>query len=402
MVKPLRGVKVVELATWAALPGGAAILADWGADVVKIEDPRTGDPLRGFHHAVSPGESNAPPPAFEQKNRNKRNIALDVSLPEGREVIRALLDKADVFVTSMRPATLARYHLTHAELSESNPGLVMVHLSGFGHKGPDSHRPGYDALCFWSRTGLARSLAGMENDPISQRPAQGDLTTSIAIAGGVCAALFERSQTGKGQEVLASLYGTGLWIVSSDITTSFVTGENPRKLARKDVGNPLVTTYRTKDSWVHLVNLQSERFWPPLCRAVGREDLIEDERFKDPVSRAENGPALIEIFDAEFEKRTVDEWQPRLDAEGIRWGRVPTTLDATQDEQAWVNGYYQTIPHPDRGEMTFVSSPLQFGGEPSPIERPAAAAGQHTEEVLLEYGYSWDEINALRDKRAVL
>ena len=402
MVKPLRGVKVVELATWAALPGGAAILADWGADVVKIEDPRTGDPLRGFHHNVGSGNGNAPPPAFEQKNRNKRNIALDVSLPEGREVIRALLAKADVFVTSMRPATLERYGLTHAELSEQNPGLVMVHLSGFGHKGPDAHRPGYDALCFWSRTGLARSLAGFDADPISQRPAQGDLTTSIAIAGGVCAALFERSQTGKGQEVLASLYGTGLWIVSSDITTTFVTGENPRKLARKDVGNPLVTTYRTKDSWVHLVNLQSERFWPPLCRAVGRQDLIDDERFSDPVKRDANGPELIEIFDDEFAKRTVDEWQPRLDAEGIRWGRVPTTLDATRDEQAWVNGYYQTIPHPDRGEMTFVSSPLQFGGEPSPIERPAAAAGQHTEEVLLEYGYSWDEINALRDKNAVL
>ena len=402
MAKPLRGVKVVELATWAALPGGAAILADWGADVVKIEDPRTGDPLRGFHHNVGSGNGNAPPPAFEQKNRNKRNIALDVSLPEGRDVIRALLAKADVFVTSMRPATLGRYGLTHAELSEQNPGLVMVHLSGFGHKGPDAHRPGYDALCFWSRTGLARSLAGFDADPISQRPAQGDLTTSIAIAGGVCAALFERSQTGKGQEVLASLYGTGLWIVSSDITTTFVTGENPRKLARKDVGNPLVTTYRTKDSWVHLVNLQSERFWPPLCRAVGRKDLIDDERFSDPVKRDANGPELIEIFDDEFAKRTVDEWQPRLDAEGIRWGRVPTTLDATRDEQAWVNGYYQTIPHPDRGEMTFVSSPLQFGGEPSPIERPAAAAGQHTEEVLLEYGYSWDEINALRDKNAVL
>ena len=325
MVKPLRGVKVIELATWAALPGGAAILADWGADVVKIEDPRTGDPLRGFHHTAGASGGNVAPPAFEQKNRNKRNIALDVSLPEGREVIRALLDKADVFVTSMRPATLERYGLTHAELSEQNPGLVMVHLSGFGHKGPDAHRPGYDALCFWSRTGLARSLAGFDADPISQRPAQGDLTTSIAIAGGVCAALFERSQTGKGQEVLASLYGTGLWIVSSDITTTFVTGENPRKLARKDVGNPLVTTYRTKDSWVHLVNLQSERFWPPLCRAVGREDLIDDERFSDPVKRDANGPELIEIFDDEFAKRTVDEWQPLLDAEGIRWGRVPTT-----------------------------------------------------------------------------
>ena len=402
MVKPLRGVKVVELATWAALPGGAAILGDWGADVVKIEDPRSGDPLRGFHHNVGGGPENAPPPAFEQKNRNKRDVALDVSTPAGQDVIRTLLHKADVFVTSMRPVTLARYKLTHAELIEKNPGLITVHLSGFGHKGPDSHRPGYDALCFWSRTGLARSLAGFDADPISQRPAQGDLTTSIGIAGGVCAALYERSQTGKGQEVLASLYGTGLWVVSSDLATTFVTGENPRKLARKDVGNPLVTTYKTKDSWVHLVNLQSERFWPPLCRAVGRKDLIDDERFNDPVKRSENGSELIEIFDTEFAKRTIDDWQPRLDAEGIRWGRVPTTLDASRDEQAWANGYYQTIPHPDRGEMTFVSSPLQFGGEPSPIERPAPSVGQHTEEVLLDYGYSWYQINALRDDNVVL
>lgn len=401
MALPLRGVKVIELATWAALPGGGAILADWGADVVKIEDPRAPDPLRGFAHTAGGLEHRNLAPSFEQKNRNKRDITLDVSHPRGQEVLRTLLKHADVFITSMRPKTLLQYGVDYSSLKKLHPGLVMVHLSGFGHKGPDADRPGYDALCFWARAGFATSLAEPGAPPVSQRPAQGDVTTSIAVAAGVCAALFDRSQTGKGKLVLASLFGTGLWVEGSDLATSFATGKDVKKMSRRESTNPLVGSYRTADGWIQLVNLQSDRFWEPLCRALERPDLMVDERFCDPMRRAENGRLLVEICEREFMKRTTKEWVPRLDAHGIRWGKVQTVLEATRDPQSWANHYFQKVQHPDAGEITLVSSPLQFDGEPSPIRHAAPEIGQHTEEVLLEAGLSWEDINGLREARVV-
>ena len=402
MALPLTGIKVIELATWAALPGGGAILADWGAGVIKIEDPTTPDPLRGFSHIAGGADHPGVAPSFEQKNRNKRDITLDVSKPRGQEVLRGMLEKADVFITSMRPKTLARNGIDYESLRQINPRLVMVHLSGFGHKGPDADRPGYDALCFWARSGLALSLAEPDAPPIGQRPALGDVTTSIAVAGGVSAALFDRERTGRGKLVLASLYGTGLWIAAGDLVTSFASGQDVQRRSRKEVTNPLVNGYQTASGWLQLVNLQSDRFWEPLCRAVGRSDLIDDERFNTAMKRAENGRALVAIFEEEFAKRTTEEWIPRLDAEGIRWGKVQTTLETTRDEQAWSNGYFQKLEHPDVGEITLVSSPLQFDGEPSPIESSAPQIGQHTEEVLLEMGFSWDDLEELKSQRVIL
>ena len=402
MASLLNGIKVIELATWAALPAGGAILADWGADVIKIEDPKAPDPMRGFSHGAGGADHPSLAPSFEQKNRNKRDITLDVSQPRGQQVLRMLLETADVFITSMRPKTLVKYGLDYDSLKKVNAGLVMVHLSGFGHKGPDADRPGYDALCFWARTGFALSLAEPGAWPVGQRPAQGDVTTSIAVAAGACAALFDRSRTGKGKEVLASLYGTGLWVAGSDLVTSFASGKDVKKMSREDSTNPLVGTYQTKDGWIQLVNLQSDRFWEPMCRAMGHPELIGDERFDTLMNRAENGRLLVDIFQDEFLKRTTDEWIPRLDAEAIRWGKVQSVLEATRDEQAWANDYFQKVAHPDVGEITLISSPIQFDGEPSPIKTAAPVTGQHTEEVLLEAGLSWDDINSLQEARVIL
>ena len=400
--KPLAGIRVIELASWAALPGGGAILADWGAEVLKIEDPRGGDPTRGFSLTPTPDGSAQVAPIWEQNNRGKKSIALDGRTTAGRDALRRLVARADVFMTSSRPLSLERQGLSYAALREANPRLIYVHLSGYGPKGDDSWRPGFDMLCFWARAGIAKGLAGPGQDPINQRPAMGDHAVSIAIAGAVSAALFQRERTGEGQFIQASLYHTGLWINSVDVVTSFITKRDAAPLTRWMVQNPLVNSYKTKDGWIQLVNLQSDRFWQPLCRAVGRPDLAADARYAGMEDRARHGAALVAAFAEEFAKRTIAEWGPLLDAEDIRWGRIQSVLEATQDPQAQANGYFQTLEHPEAGSVTVVTSPIIFGDTPPQAQGAAPLLGRHTEEVLLESGFSWEEMDRLKSSGAIL
>jgi len=403
MAGPMRGVRVIEMATWAAIPGCASILADWGADVIKVENPQGGDPYRGYAHSpISQGDTPLTP-SFEQKNRNKRSVTLDVATAEGYDALLRLLAGADVFMTNSRPETLQRLGVDYQTLHGMNPRLVGVYLYGYGHKGPDANRPGYDALCFWARSGLAMSLSQTEDEPAGQRPAIGDTTTALALTSGVSAALFERERTGQGRQVIATLYGTALYITGSDMAQVFATGQDVRRVTRRNVGNPMTTSYRASDGkWMLLANMQFDRFWAPLCKAVGRPDLIEHPRFDTGEKRAENAAELVSIFEKVFATKSRDEWMSVLDAEGIRSGKVQTPLEAAGDEQAWASGFFQRIPHPDGGETTYVSSPVQFDGEMSTIKTVSPQLGQHTEEVLLEAGYSWQEIDALRDHEAIL
>lgn len=402
MAGPLNGIRVVEMSTWGALPGGGAILADWGAEVIKVEEPSGGDPARAFGMVQASDTSPKLAPIWEQDNRNKKSVTIDVSCQEGQAALKKLLATADVFVTSSRPNTLERLGLAYHQLAGELPRLVFLHLSGFGPKGPDSERPGYDALCFWSRSGLALSLAEPAADfPTGQRPALGDHTTSIAIAGGVAAALFARERTGRGQMVQTALFHTGLWVSSVDLVAARVTKRDVRKMGRH-MSNPLTCTYRTADGFVHLVNLQGDRFWPSLCRAVQRPDLITDPRYRSVEARAQNNRAIIELLDQEFALRTTREWAERFDKEGVRWGKVQTVLEATEDEQAAANGYFETVDHPDAGSLTLVTSPVQFSESPRAIRAPAPQLGQHTEELLLSLGYGWDEITTLKNKGIIL
>ncbi len=391
------------MSTWGALPGGGAILSDWGADVIKVEEPQGGgDPARNFNMTTKPDGSVPIGPVWEQDNRNKKSVTIDVNKPEGQEALRRLIKTADVFVTSTRPSTLKKLRISYDDLRAINPRLVFLHLSGFGPKGPDSERPGYDALCFWARSGIAVALAGAGVPPVGQRAAMGDHTTSIAIAGGIAAALYSREKTGKGQHVQASLFHAGLWITSVDQVACGYSQKDTTAMPRGMVGNPLVGSYQCKDGWLQMVNLQSDRFWEPFCLAVGRPDLAKDPRYATAEKRAPHAQALMQEFQREFAKKTVDEWIPILDKYGVRWGKVQTVLTATKDQQAWANGYYQTIEHPEAGKLNLVTSPIQFSGTPTEIRSAAPLLGQHTEEVLLEAGYSWDEMEKLKQKGVIL
>ncbi len=402
MAGALSGVKVIELGTMAAVPGGAAILAEWGADVLKVEDPGGGDPARTLNVIPDAGGRGEAGPLWEQANRNKRSAAIDIRNEKGRDALLKLVEGADVFVTSTRHAGLERGGLAYEHLRVVNERIIYCHLSGYGREGDEAWRPGYDALCYWSRSGLADSLTPVGQTPLPQRPALGDHTTSIAIAAGVCSALYVRERTGKGQEIRASLLHTGLWVTSMDQVTASISQKELPKMSSSAIRNPMANYYKTKDGYISILSLQMDRFWERFCRAVDRPDLLENPRYATRELQMEHAQELAGIFQEEFVKRGVWEWAKPLDDADIRWGVIQTTLQATKDKQAWANGYFHTLEHPDIDHVDVVTAPVQFSETPGAVTTASPDLGQHTEEVLLDAGYTWDDITGLKDAGAIL
>ncbi len=397
----LEGVKVVEMGLWVAGPATAAVLGDWGADVIKIENPDGGDPIRALG---AMGIQFALPvhPAFELDNRNKRSVAVDVQTTGGRAVVRRLLREADVFVTNVRPAGLQRAGLTYADLREENPRLIYASLTGYGRTGPEKDRAAFDYAAFWARAGAMGSLGEPQGPPPSQRPAMGDHLAALSVAGAVCAALYHRTRTGEGQEVHLSLFHTGMWMMATDIETCLVTGASPNPPTGRAVPNALWNHYQASDGkWFHLVMLQPDRYWERFCEAIERPDIVADERWADVVSRIQNGAELIALLDEIFAARTRAEWGERFDRLDLVWGPVQTIAEVVRDPQARAIGAFERVAHRSGEDIELVRSPIEFGATPASIRRTAPELGEHTEEVLLEHGYTWEEIAGLKEQRAI-
>jgi len=397
----LQGVKVVELGMWVAGPAAAAVLGDWGADVLKIENPAGGDPVRAL---MAMGMAPFEPvinPSFELDNRNKRSVALNVHVPEGREALLRLLGGADVFVTNLRPSALERMRLTYADVRAASPRIIYAGLSGYGTRGPERDRAAFDYAAFWARAGAMASLGEPDGPPPTQRPAMGDHPAGLSLAGAVCAALYHRERTGEGQEIHLSLYQMGLWMMATDIEVCLVTGLAYSPTGRM-VPNPLWNHYRAKDGrWFHLVMLQADRFWSRFCDAIERPDLAADEQYATVLARAQRSLALIEMFDAVFASRPLAEWAERFDRFDLVWAPVQTIYEVTQDPQAAALEAFAPVTHRTGEEIRVVRSPVEFGATPARIRHCAPEVGEHTETVLLEAGYSWDDIAALKEKGAI-
>lgn len=396
------GVRVVELAQWVFVPVAGALLADWGADVVHVE-PTEGDPYRGLATQGIGAERSGVNLSLALANRGKRSLALDIRHEEGLSVLYRLLETADVFLTNMRPGALERAGLDPDALRSRYPGLVYARGHGYGVRGPDADQAGYDATAFWARGGMAHILTPPERDyPIGQRGAMGDRNGALALAFGVAAALLKRSRTGAGSVVDVSLLSTAMWTLSSDLLSALAGNEPRASSGRGPLLNPLVGAYRTKDGrHIQLVFLQPDRYWPDFCRAIGRADLVEDARFSDHVARREHAAACVAELDHEFAKRTLEEWKTILAALDAPWAPVQSVSELLDDPQVEANGYVGDVVIGGEPAYRLPAVPVQFDGQPPPLRR-APEHGEDTEALMLELGYGWEQIAALKESRVIL
>lgn len=390
----LEGLRIVEYATYIAAPGAGGIMSDWGADVIKVEPPG-GDPIRMFFASVGI-EGVAVNPVFELDNRGKRGVVLDTAQESGRDALLRLVDRADVFLTNVRPGGLKRAGLDYEALRARNPRLVYATLTGYGLDGPDADRPGMDSAAFWARSGLAALFRPKGGDPVQLRTAFGDHVASMAIVGGVLAALLERERTGKGRLVEAALLRVAHYAGGSDFAIQHTYGRTASNRPRRDAPNPLINYFKTQDEhWISLLTRQGESDWPRLCRALRLEHLIEDERFARAKVRRKHGGELVDLLDAAFAARTLEVAAAALDAEEMIWAPVLTAAEAIKDPQALAAGAVVQTPQPDGSTINAPGAPIRFPGADDGPKGPAPSVGQHTRAVLAEFGYSPEEIEAL-------
>jgi crotonobetainyl-CoA:carnitine CoA-transferase CaiB-like acyl-CoA transferase len=396
----MAGVRVLELASWTFVPAAGAVLADWGADVLKVEHATAGDPQR----SISMGSVGARGPGgvsfvFEQPNRGKRSIGLDFTSEEGRALLLEIAARCDVFLTNLLPASLERARLTVDDLRAANPRIVYARGTGQGVRGPDAGRGGFDSTSYFSRSGMAHMLTDPSAQwPLGQRPAFGDIVGGFAIAGGIAAALFRRAQTGEPSVVDVSLLGAGTWQMAADLVATGLLGENSLvRFGPDNPSGPLTTQYRTADGrFLLLMMLQGNAVWPDLCAALERPDLADDPRFATPAARAENTRACIAELSAVFAGRTLDEWRKRLAGITGVWAPIQTPGEVLADPQVLANGYVRPVTTDD-GAHTYglVANPVQFDETPPDLVR-APDQWQHTDEVLTELGIDAARIAALR------
>lgn len=379
MPGPVEGIKVVELGVWVAGPAAGGILADWGADVIKIEPP-AGDPARTFGRMMGLGDECNPP--FDMDNRGKRSVVLDLTAPEDSAVAVELLADADVFITNVRPGALRRLGVDYETLATVNPRLVYGLITGYGAEGPDADRPAYDVAAFWARAGIAHLLTRPGDTPPFQRGGMGDHSAAMTLVAAVCAALVARANTGVGQLVTTSLYRQGAYTTSFDLNTTLATGHTVAIGQREHMGNPCMNNYTAADGrafWI--VGLQGDRHWPPLCRVVGRPQWLTDARFDTAYARFTNAAELIAELDAIFATRTLDEWVQVFGGEpDFFWSPINSPEEVLADEQFHAAGGVVYVPDGDE-VVPMVATPADFHGTPWSPRGGAPSLGQHTEQV---------------------
>jgi crotonobetainyl-CoA:carnitine CoA-transferase CaiB-like acyl-CoA transferase len=395
------GLRVVELAQWVFVPVAGALLADWGADVIRVER-LDGDPYRGLATQGIGTDRGGVNLSMALANRGKRSIALDLRQAHGLDVLHELLASADVLLTSLRPGALDRLGLGTEAVRERHPHLVYARGHGFGVRGPDADQPGYDSSAFWARGGVGHMLTPTERDyPISQRGAMGDRNGAMALAFGISAALLKRTRTGVGSIVDVSLLATAMWMLSSDVLAALNGGEVQPVTGRGPQVNPLTCTYRTKDDrHVQLMFLQGDRYWPDFCRAVGRPDLADDPRFIDLAARRTNAAACVAELDLVFAERTLEDWKKVLSTLDAPWSPIQSIPEVVDDPQVLANDYIGEVLTDDGGSYRLPSVPVQFDEQPPDLQR-APEHGEHTEAVLLELGYDWERIGELTEEGVI-
>ncbi|AMN47337.1 hypothetical protein ACG33_09560 [Steroidobacter denitrificans] len=395
---PLAGIKVVEVSMWAFVPAAGAVLADMGAEVVKIE-PHTGDPMRGLtYQGIAPGTGGFTF-LWDIFNRGKRSVAMDLNVEGATDVLHRLLEDADVFLVSLLPSARRKLKIDIEDICSRHPRLIYAVGSGQGAHGPEADKGGYDALSFWARGGVASAVTPDDSPHVLLQPtgAFGDSISGAILAGGVAAALAQRAMTGKISVVDTSLLGTSMWVMQTGIIGATLAGVNELpKLSRDIVPNPLVNSYRTSDGrFIALCMLQSQRYWPGFCKAAGRPELINDPRFDTDENRTANLKACVTMLDELFATRTLAEWETILASQEGQWNIVQQAGELARDPQAVANRFIQEVDYGDSRALKMVSTPLQFDRQ-ALNARPAPDLGAHNDQVLAELGYDEEQILNLK------
>lgn len=393
----LSGVRVVEMGMWIAGPSAGGILADWGAEVIKIE-MLSGDPMRNLYGAMAASKESRCPP-FEFHNRGKRSVALDVNQPQGQALAQRIVSSADVFLSNMRPQFLRRAGLDHERLLQADPRLIYAILTGYGLDGPDKDAPGYDLAAFSARSGVTDRATPPGATPTFLPGAMGDNVTAISLVAGIMGALWYRERTGRGQLVSTSLLRTGIFCIGMDMSTRLGLGRVVAPPTRDKPQNPLMNSYQAADGkWMWLIGAEPDRHWKPILGALDAMHLQDDPRFRSTTERRRNNQALVAIFDQIFARHTRDEWAQCFAQHDIWWAPVNSPEDLLTDAQ--VQAVRAFIPVPsisgDGSTTMSVASPVDFGAEPVEPTQGAPALGNATTGLLDELGLPADEIARLR------
>ncbi len=378
----MQGIRVVELAAWVAGPSAGGILADWGADVIKIEPPH-GDPLRAIQERLGPEA--ACNPFFDPDNRGKRSIVLNLRDEGQRAQARALVNTADVFISNMRPSALQRLGFDHETLLSRDPRLIYALITGYGLSGPSAGAGAFDLGACWARGGIADLLSVPGQDPPLQRSGMGDHFAGVAAVAAISAALYHRERTGEGQLVSTSLVRVAAYQVSSDLNTKLMANLDPAHPVRTDPENPLANNYIAGDGerfW--LLGIESDRHWPALTRIVERPDWESDERFATWQARTQNAKELVSVLDEVFATRPREEWARRFDAEkDFFWSPVNSVAEMLADPQTAASGVIVEVAD-GSSDRPMVATPVDFAKTPATVRTRAPRLGEHTDEVLAE------------------
>lgn len=395
MAGALDGMTVLDLSILIQGPQAAAMLHDMGADVIKVELPVAGDLGRWIPISADDPRS----PLFEACNRGKRSVTLDLRQPGGKTALRKLVERADVLIHNFVPGTMEQWELSYEELAEINPALIFGSGSSFGPLGPDAAREGADTIG-QSWGGLISTTGTVDGDPTPIGVLIADHTGCQNLTTGILAALVHRERTGQGQKVEVSLFGGMIWAQASELNHALMSGE---KLGPANRGHPMIKAMLrmipTSDGWIQMVGVPPQ-LWPGFARAIDRPDLIDDERFGTQFMAPENLAELCRIVDEIFPTRTTAEWCERLLAEEQRFAPVRDHLEVIADEGAVANGYFVDVDHPDYGSIRTIGSPIRMSATPTEPGVVAPQLGQHTEEVLLESGFTWEQMAELQEQGA--
>jgi crotonobetainyl-CoA:carnitine CoA-transferase CaiB-like acyl-CoA transferase len=400
----LDGVRVIAFEQVVGVPASTAVLADWGADVIKIE-PTWGDwqrSLVSFNRGplllhLEKGDIEL---HFEFLNRSKRSVILNLQAENGRKVLYKLLKNADIFATNYSMDVLQKFGLDYASLKDKYPGLIHFVLTGYGSKGPKANDRGYDYVAGWSYGGLMDLVsAGPEYPPPISRPGMIDIAASAHITGGILAALYYKQKTGKGQGVEISLYHAAAWMLGLDIQTALYGHPQPR-WDRKRAPNPMYTSYKCKDRWCMMCH-PTQEYWASFCKAIGKTEWINNPRYNTMESREQHAEELVALLDKIMAAKTWAEWEKEFRANDLIISGNQTIAEILEDEQAIVNNFYTDIEHPVVGKARLLNSPVQFSETPAKINSAAPQLGAHTEEVLLKAGYSWQDLEEMKEQKVI-